>query len=411
MLQLGRTAMTAEPSAAASSFAAEHVTMPSRKSPARIVFVLSGLGAGGAERVVNIISEEWARAGHDVTVLCFDRIGSTPYYSFHPRVKVRLLGSPPKRTNALAGTVATIRRILSLRRVIRETKPDVVFSFLSRVNVKTLLATIGLQCPVIISERNNPVMQPLGLIWSFWRKTTYPRAFGLVTMTKEALAQFPESLRARSWVIPNPVNIPVSGPEIPPRHESTRKALVAVGRLVPQKGFDLLLQAFARIAPQHPDWDLVIWGEGPERKTLETLRAALQLDDRVKLPGVSRGAGDWIGSGDAFVLSSRFEGWGNVLLEAMAAGYPVVSFDCQWGPGEMIRPEVDGLLVPPGDIEALADSLSRLLGDPELRQRLGLAASLSATRFSTSVILPLWDRVLLEACGGEQHAAEVLDSS
>src|SRR3546814_16985490 len=124
--------------------------------------------------------------------------------------------------------------------------------------------------------------------------------------------------------------------------------MAAVGRLVSQKGFDRLLDAFSRIATDHPDWTLVIWGEGPDRAALEEQRRRLGLDGRVEMPGVSKQPGGWIEQSDLFILSSRFEGWGLVLGEAMAAGLTVISFDCEWGPAEMIEQEKSGILVPIG---------------------------------------------------------------
>src|SRR4030095_11452194 len=110
------------------------------------------------------------------------------------------------------------------------------------------------------------------------------------------------------------------------------------------KGFDRLLQAFADIADAFPDWKLVIWGEGPERASLEAERERLGLRERAEMPGATARPGMWIETVDVFVLSSHFEGWGLVLLEAMAAGIPAVAFDCEWGPREIITHGVDGIV-------------------------------------------------------------------
>jgi glycosyltransferase involved in cell wall biosynthesis len=211
-------------------------------------------------------------------------------------------------------------------------------------------------------------------------------------MTRPALEFFPAAMRARGCVIPNPV-------ELPPGWRERRggNLLVAVGRLVPQKGFDLLLDAFAVVAPNFPAWTLVIWGEGKERSRLERKRDALGLRDRVRLPGVTERSGIWVETADAFVLSSRFEGWGIVLLEAMAAGLPAVSFDCEWGPRDMIEDGVDGILVPREDVAALARALARVLDDAGLRERLGAAARASARRFAPEAVVARWDELVEEA--------------
>jgi glycosyltransferase involved in cell wall biosynthesis len=245
---------------------------------------------------------------------------------------------------------------------------------------------------VVVSERNNPELQTFGPFWTWLRARLYPRAFCLVTMTRGALDFFPAPLRPRGRVIPNPVDLPAGW-----RERRGSNVLAAVGRLVPQKGFDLLLPAFAEIAPRFPDWTLVIWGEGEKRAQLEQQRDSLGLRDRVRLPGVSDRPGAWVETADAFVLSSRYEGWGIVLLEAMAAGLPVVSFDCEWGPREMVADGIDGLLVPREDVTALARALAAVVGDPGLRARLGEAARASAQRFTPDKVVAGWDAVVDDA--------------
>jgi glycosyltransferase involved in cell wall biosynthesis len=219
-------------------------------------------------------------------------------------------------------------------------------------------------------------------------------------MTKGAMSFFPPSMRRRSWVIPNPVDLP-SGARKPDGKEMT---LAAVGRLVPQKGFDMLIDAFAAIADRHPEWTLVIWGEGPDRESLEAQRDKLGLGQRISLPGVSERPGSWLESADAFVLSSRFEGWGIVLLEALAWGLPCVSFDCEWGPAEMIENGVDGLLVPRENTQALGENLSKVMSDPELRRKLSTNAKLSTQRFSHDRVMAAWDQVIGTALAAHNGA-------
>jgi glycosyltransferase involved in cell wall biosynthesis len=166
-----------------------------------------------------------------------------------------------------------------------------------------------------------------------------------------------------------------------------------MGRLDPQKGFDLLLHAFSKVASDFPGVSLVIMGEGPERANLETLAANLSLQTRATMPG--RVGNPWpvLSHCDVFVLSSRFEGFPNALLEAMALGSAVISFNCPSGPAEMIRDGVNGLLVEPENPDALATAMAQLLNDDVLRNRLAEAAGSDRERYSISRITDQWENL------------------
>ncbi|MBK5571335.1 MAG: glycosyltransferase family 4 protein [Ensifer sp. SSB1] len=364
---------------------------------ARITILVSALGAGGTEHVVSLVASHWARLGCAVTVITLEAPASEPYYRLDPRVALRRLDVPVQKASKLHAAWLVIRRLHRLRSVIRNSRPDFVLSFLTRTNVLALLATRGLGLPVIISERNNPAAQPFGSLWKWLQLRLYPRAFALVTMTKGALDYFSPEIRRHGRVIPNAINLPAGW-----ENKRGNNVLTAVGRLTRQKGFDLLLEAFARIADQHPDWKLVIWGEGEARWELEAQRDALGLSNRVEMPGLTPRPGLWLETADAFVLSSRYEGWGIVLLEAMAAGLPVVSFACDWGPTDMIADGEDGILVPNGDITALADALSDVMGDDTLRTRLAANAEANVRRYDADHVLSQWDAMALSAL---EHAS------
>ncbi|HET7035963.1 MAG TPA: glycosyltransferase family 4 protein [Thermomicrobiaceae bacterium] len=371
----------------------------------RVTLVVSSLACGGSERVLSTIANFFAQPcqGWRVTLLTFDA-GEEPFYRLHPAVEhhaldiQRLSGARPR------GTHRNLRYLWKLRRALRRSRPEVILSFVDRTNVATLLASRGLGAPVVISERVNPRDWLIGGPgWRSLRRLLYPQAAALVVQTRAVLAQYPGWLRTIARVIPNPV-VPREGAEHAPLDRPEGKTLIAAGRLVSQKGFDVLLRAFARVARCHPGWRLVIWGDGPERAALEALRHRLDLDGRACLPGVTPLLGRELRRADLFALSSRFEGFPNVLCEALACGLPAIACDCPDGPRELIRDGINGLLVPRDDVPALAGALERLMDDPGLRCRLAAETGEARERFALERVMGLWRETLVGAACSHGHA-------
>ncbi len=349
-----------------------------------IGIVTSGLGAGGAERVIALVSAHWVAAGHKVTLFTFDSPADPVFHPLDPQVRLVRLGLPSGGSR-----FGTFRRIRALRAAFRRETPDAVVSFLFKINVLTLLAAAGLKVPVAVSERNHPRLQPAHPAWRWLARLTYPHARAILLQTEASRAAMPAPLRSRCRVIPNPVSRFDRTPEA-----DGPKILSAVGRLDPQKGFDQLIAAFARIAPDHPDWTLRIRGEGPLRPALAHQIEGLGMAGRIELPGLSNGPGGWIRESAAFAMTSRYEGFPNALAEAGLAGLPRIATRFQFGADEQIEDGVDGLLVEPGNIPSLAMSLDRLLSDRGLRDSLGKNARDSGRRFLPGRILHLWDGLL-----------------
>lgn len=192
------------------------------------------------------------------------------------------------------------------------------------------------------------------------------------------------------------VRMPNAAPLTDLRSRGTAKVVVTAGRLVRQKGFDLLVDAWVPVAAQHPDWELHVYGAGPERDALADQVRRLGLTGRVQLRGYTEDLLARMADASAYVLSSRSEGFPLVLLEAMAVGLPVVSFDCRNGPADLVRHGTDGLLVPDRDVPALADAVHRLLADPALRSRLGRAAVERAHEHDLHAICARWEELFAE---------------
>jgi glycosyltransferase involved in cell wall biosynthesis len=221
-------------------------------------------------------------------------------------------------------------------------------------------------------------------------------------LTEESLSYFSSVPGMRGRILPNPVtpNVLSGSDEMLPSRNG--KTLLAMGRLSYEKGFDMLLSAFALVANRHADWTLEIWGEGRQRDQLESVVQKLGLAERVRMPGFTRQPLAAMMQADLFVLSSRCEGFPNVLLEAMACGVPVVSFDCPSGPRHIIRPGIDGMLVPPDNVEALAAALDRLMGNDAERRQLANRAPEVVERFGIEKVMRMWEELVF-SCALKAH--------
>jgi glycosyltransferase involved in cell wall biosynthesis len=288
------------------------------------------------------------------------------------------------------------RITILLRRRIREIKPDAVLSFLTQTNIATVLATRGLDMHTVISERNDPRLQRQRFRVEFLRRVCYRWADVVTANSKGALVPLEAFVPGQKLAfLPNPL-------AAAPSSEATvftAPTVITVGRLVEQKGIDVLLDAWAKVAAVMPDWRLALVGDGP---------LTGELKDRARDLGIA-GSIDWVGhvsdpfpylrGAKLFVMTSRFEGTPNALLEAMACGLPAVVSDASPGPCELIGSGEDaaGLIVPVEDADATANAIIRLAGDETLRRRLALAARERASAHDADRAIDVWLKLL--GCG------------
>jgi GalNAc-alpha-(1->4)-GalNAc-alpha-(1->3)-diNAcBac-PP-undecaprenol alpha-1,4-N-acetyl-D-galactosaminyltransferase len=272
-------------------------------------------------------------------------------------------------------------------------QPDVVLAFGDTTNVKTLLAAGLHRIPAVVSERVDPSTVDIGREWSLLRRFAYPRAAAVVVQTERVRAWAERIVAAdRVHVIGNPVEIDERSPTLVREPE-----IVAIGRLVAQKGFDVLLRAFACVAARHPSWRLVILGEGPLRAELHALAMQLAIVDRVELAGQVHDVRTRLRRAGLYVSSSRFEGFPNALVEAMAEGTAIVATDCPSGPAEILRDCPEAPLVPVADEAALADALAEMLADPERRRVCGSSARRCVARYTLPAVVDVWESLLVRA--------------
>lgn len=354
----------------------------------KILMIQGGFGAGGAEKIMCELAHHRATGGDEVHVAAMRMPKTGSFLTYAPEIQLHVLDPSTRRPPA---AIMQPKRALAIRRLMREVQPDLIISFLTKVNCLTLLAASGTGIPVVISERNNPTIQSP----HFWRRlqlALMPRAAGIAMQTRAAAADLRPAQAARAHVIPNHC----SAVEFTRPEPAAHCRFVAAGRLDHQKGFDLLLEAFAQM-PEDTGATLDIFGEGHARPQLENQIAALGLTGRARLAGLAPTADSWMGAGDVLVVSSRYEGFCNVVAEATCSGLPLISFDCSYGPSEMIIPETNGLLVANGDVAGMAAAMTRMARDKDLRDRLGKSAHITAARLSPAQIMAQWDKLIASA--------------
>lgn len=367
------------------------------------MIVIHSLAGGGAERVAADLSAYWVQRGYALTVVTQTDAASDTY-ALSPAVQRYALATAAPSVNRLHGGLLNLRRLWVLRRLIARQRPTIVLGMMTTASILAIIATRGMPCRVIATEHTHPPSQKLSGLWRRLRRWAYPKADHIVALTSGTAAWLTRHVPgSRVNVIPNAVNWPLASvePIVAPPEKNQRYRLLAVGRLHPVKGFDILIRAFAAIADFFPEWDLVILGEGDSREALQSQIEAVGCSGRISLPGRVGNIGQWYAQSDLYVLSSRTEGLSNTLLEAMASGLAPVAFDCETGPREIVRNGLDGVLVRPAeDDEALAAHLSDMMAHPEQRRAYARRAIDVRDRFSTMRVMALWRQVFEAAADG-----------
>jgi glycosyltransferase involved in cell wall biosynthesis len=374
------------------------------------ILLWSAWGMGGTIRATLNFAGHLA-ASHEVEIVSAIRVREEPFFPLPDGVTVTCLDD--RRPSAMPRLLRRLRGLLAARSSVLFTRHDRMYKDASLwIDVRLVAKLAGRRgfliatrpaLNLLAAELSPPGLVTIGQEQMHLRshdrarqrafRRWYPRLDALVVLTDLDRRRYDELLsgRVRLYSIPNTIR-PNVGPVAP--LEGT--TILAAGRLTRQKGFDLLIAAFAQIAPERPDWRLRICGSGPWHERLERLAAEHGLSDRVSLPGPVEPLADEMNAAALFILSSRFEGFPLVLLEAMAKGMPVVAFDCPTGPGEVIDDHRNGLLVPAEDVDGLARAIAEATADTSLRRRLASEAARTASQYTIETVGPQWDALLAE---------------
>lgn len=328
--------------------------------------VIPTIQQGGAERVISELANNFSKYPSVIVHLIL-LANSNDFYEVDERVIVHRLGF--ENTDRIGKVKSEIATFIKMRSLLKTYKPIAVLSFMEKYNVFTLLAGSFLGLEIFVSDRSNP-LNSSPFIVNLLRRLTYKHASGIIAQTNLAKdILWKKTGNTNIKVIPNPVKRVQLFPEV-----SREKIIINIGRMVPEKGQLYLLQAFAKLDIE--DWKLVILGDGPLRDDLEKQVIELGLTDKVIMPGAVNDIDEWLAKSSIFAFPSISEGFPNALVEAMAAGLPCVSFDCDAGPRDIISNEVNGLLVEKGNIKELVDNLNMLITDIELAKELATNALL-----------------------------------
>lgn len=356
----------------------------------RITFVTSTLTSGGAERVISLLANNFAERGYEVEMIALTSI-SPDYYTLDPKVK--FIHADKVSKGGLPGELCWFRQH------IKKERPDVVIAFMEAVYEFVLLALLGTKIPVISSERLDPAL----ISWprKVLRWLLLPTTTAHVVQTQHIKKYYNQRIQKKTHIIYNPVNEKVfetsydddnNNLKLRAKEERLNR-IISVGRLYPQKNQKMMIEGFAQVSERHPDWKLVIYGEGYLRKDLKSLVERLKIKDKVLLPGRCETVIEEVAKSKVFCLSSDYEGMSNAMIEALCVGTPVISTKVS-GTEELIKEGENGLLVDIGDTEGLTQAFEKLLSNQELREQFGKEGQKLATLFKTDTIVDQWEKLI-----------------
>ena len=343
----------------------------------RYIFFIGTLRNGGAERVVSVLASQMGEQGYDTEiVMYYDR---PIFYEISSKVKLTIA---EKET----GTRSKVKNLYWLRNYFKM-NAKVVISFLAPFNIMAIAANLGSGTPIVVADRNDPRKVPSNYVVRKVRDFLYRFADGIVVQTEKNKSYFSSCVQKKSVVIYNPVDLKeYAGSGLSTVKE---KKIVTAGRLMPQKNQAMMIRAFAEILKKHPEYELVIYGDGPSEKQLKSLVGELGILTKVFFPGNVKDLHNKIRSAEMFVLSSDYEGMPNALIEAMCLGLPCVSTEVS-GATDLIIHGKNGMLTKLNDQQAFTEAILELIENPETAAQMCEEAVKLNEELKLSKIMEQW---------------------
>lgn len=360
----------------------------------KIMFYISSLAKGGAQRVILNLTESLLTKGHEVTIVTTAMVENE--YEL-PTGAGRIISDIQGQEITGSRITNLKNRFGKLRNIWKTEKPDVIVSFIGKNNFMAILTAWGLKLPVVVSVRGEPMEEYYNGLLRFLAKYLFRKADGIILQTEDSRAFFPAKTNRKAVVLPNPLN-PVFMKDV--YGGEKEKKIVMVGRIDNNKNQKLVVDAFAPIASKYPEYQLEIWGDGEDYKSLKAYIAERNLEQQISMPGATGNVREKIEKASLYILSSNTEGMPNSLMEAMALGICCISTDCPCGgPKMLIQDGVNGLLTPVKDVSAMTKAIDKILGNKEFADTLGQNALNIRNIFSPEKVNKQWEDYLISKCG------------
>jgi len=349
----------------------------------RILFVTGRLSGGGAERVMSILSNEFALRDKVVCICCMaEKEESLKSFSITSGVRCVYLGGKSFSKFGL------LKRQFGLRKLVKGFKPDIIIPFMVYNAIQVIMSTVAIRVPIVVRITNTLESEISTRFLKRWARLLLKKITGVVYQHQEQKEEFTEHISKPNTIIHNPIE---TNPLWIKEKDYSQKRIISVGRIENQKNYPLLLKSFAKIVTDYPDWTLEICGEGLLETEIKNEAARLHLHNKVRFSGYVVDVFERMHNASVFILSSSYEGMPNALIEAMCMGCACITTDSSGAVRTLIEDGINGIIVPSEGLESLSNAMCRLLSDDKIRKQIGQEATKLRDKFNVSIVTDEWE--------------------